>query len=92
MQAVGEGGDEGPRHEGGKASLVEGLGGSQGHGSHCAPMEGTLHTKCASSEQQFMLSTTEDQVAVLLMRKLTSTTGASDRYQYFLGSRSACAQ
>ena len=60
MQAVGEGGDEGPRHEGGKASLVEGLGGGQGHGSHCTPMEGTLHAICACSEQQSMLSTTED--------------------------------
>ncbi len=59
VQAVGEGGNEGPGHEGGKASFVEGLGGGQGHGSHCTPMEGTLHTKCACSEQQSMLRTTE---------------------------------
>ncbi len=59
VQAVGEGGDEGSRHEGGKASLVESLGGGQGHGSHCTPMEGTLRTKCACSEQQSMLTATE---------------------------------
>jgi len=90
VQAVREGGDEGPRHEWSKASLVEGLGRGQGHGSHCTPMEGTLHTICARSEQQSMLSTTEDTVAVQLMRKVMSTAGTSDRYQCFQGSGLVC--
>lgn len=86
MQAVGEGGDEGPRHKGGKASLVEGLGGGQGHGSHCTPVKGTLHTKCACSEQHSMPSATENAPCSTNDQNADKQAGTSDRYECFSGN------
>lgn len=44
VQAVRERGNEGLRHQGCKASAVEGLGGGEGHGTHGAPMKCSLHS------------------------------------------------